>query len=311
MTEPRAASTLHTPSHSRLAKFNDCRRAYYYRYVRGLRARGSSTRPLAGKALHAALDVLYRCGYDAIDDAQRALIAVYDEHEPSPKALEYMTTEHLMGVVVNYVKRWPEEDEDFKPHRLHVSQIVDNPKVLAWEGEVDDDGYLVLAEQPMVVDIGGMAMTVVLDLLVERADGSLWVCDHKATAGYLGKGVLNKYLTKHQPQLYIHAARAIAGRCDGAILNAIHMGKSALSLKSNAVKFDRYYFDYTEGQLDDSLVWAQLTNAEEAEARERYGDDEVQWLQNSDSYCAGCDYLPLCEVGSTVRERRHAWYDKD
>lgn len=304
------SSTLEHPSHSRLAKLHECRRAYYYRYVRGLRARGEPTRPLAGRALHAALDILHRVGYDAIPDAQRAIIDVYGDHDGGER-FPFMSAEHLIGISVNYVQRWAESDDDFVPLRLHRSQLESNPAVIAFYGSYDADGYAVLAEAPMTVRLApGLTMTVVIDLVIRRNDGSIWVVDHKATCSYLGRGVLNKYLVSHQPPLYIAAVRAIVGRCDGAILNAIYMGEYARSATSRAVKFDRYPFDYTEGQLDESLRWAArsqtLAIAEEAVC----ADDEQLWLQNPSAYCAGCDFLQLCEVGPAMREgRARQWYD--
>lgn len=302
----RLESTLQAPSHSRLAKLHDCRRAYYYRYVRGLRSRaGSNTRQLAGKALHAGFDVIYRRGYAAIDDAHRAIIGVYDGHVPAER-FEYITTEHLMGILVNYVHRWHEDDPDFQPLRLHRSQIESNPAILTFAGDYDEDGYAILAESPMIVQITpDFAMTVIIDLVMQRSDGSIIVVDHKATAAWLGKGVLNKYLVSHQPPLYVHAVRAIIGQCDGAILNAVYMGEQALSLRSKAVKFDRYPFDYTEGQLEESIAWARGTLEIAIVEETMHGDaGEAAWLQNPNAYCGGCDYLPLCEVSPALRPGR-------
>lgn len=302
-------STLEHPSHSRLAKLHECRRAYYYRYVRGLHARGEPTRPLAGKALHAGLDVIYRKGYDAIDDAHRAIIATYGDHDGGER-FPWMTTEHLMAIMVNYVKRWAAED-DFVPLRLHRDSIERNEAILAFHGAYDEQGFAVLAEAPMVVRITPtLTMTVIIDLVVAKGD-QVWVVDHKATCSYLGRGVLNKYLVSHQPPLYIEAVKAIVGRCDGALLNAIYMGEHARSPTSKAQKFDRYTFDYTAGQLGESIVWARRTQALAVD-EEACEDDESWWLQNPSAYCAGCDYLQLCEVGPALREgRAREWYDTE
>lgn len=316
----RLESTLAAPSHSRLAKLHDCRRAYYYRYVRKLRARGSSTRQIAGKALHAAFDVLYRKGFDAIEEAHRAIIREYGDHVPGER-FAYLTVEHLMGIMVQYVHRWSADDADevigLTPLRLHCSQIEGNPAILTFAGDYDEDGYAILAESPMIVRISDtLAMTVIIDLIVKRADGTIWVVDHKNTAAWLGKGVQNKYLVSHQLPLYVLAVRAMLGRCDGALINAIYMGEQALSTRSKAVKFDRYVFDYTDGQLAESEHWAQHTLFaavdEEAIGESVDGDDERWWLQNPSAYCAGCDYLQLCEVGPAMRAGRAVqWYDHD
>jgi hypothetical protein len=297
-------STVLHPSHSRCACFQDCKRKYYYRYILGARKRGAATRALAGKAGHAALDVLMRNGYDDIDNAHRALIALYDTHVPEYE-LAYITTEHLMAIVVNYCKHWPQDDDDWLPQPLHLHSL--SPAVSHWQGTVDAAGVMMMQESPMIVQIGDTTATVVIDAVVRRADGKLWVVDHKFTAGYLGKNVLNKYLVSHQLPLYIAALKAALPeeRVGGAILNAVYMGDKAVNPLSNALKFERYVFDYTDEQIDESVDWHRRTQAV-AQAAESGLLAERDWVQNDNAYCAGCDYLALCEVGASMRPARLA-----
>lgn len=297
-------STLSAPSYSRLSALHRCRRFYYHRYVQRLQRQGSATRPLAGKAGHAALDVLYRKGYDAIDDAHRALIAAYGDHVPSDPKLQYLTDTHLMGVVVQYVQRWPEDDVDFQPLRLRP-QDVSPAALVSFEGELDDEGYMIMAETPMQVRLAsGQVVTVVIDLVVRNSAGELWVVDHKWSTGYLGGGMTNRHVVSHQLRLYVLAVQALLGSCAGAIVNAVYMGEQANNARSNALRFDRYPYDYTEGQLQETLEWAQRTGDWAVSEEAIFGADESMWLQNDQAHCSECDYLPLCEVSPAMRTNR-------
>ena len=308
-------STVDTPSFSRLSKFHECRRAYLYRYVMKLAAKGQHTKPLAGKAGHAGLDVLHRVGFGAIELARGMARLAYANHVP-PDAIKWLTADHICEILGNYCAYWQEDDPDFKPYKLHADILRrGNPYVkhIELDGRVDNLGYVQMNENPMVIQMSPeLVMTLVIDMLVEGADGSVRVADHKWTASYLGKGVLNKYLVSHQMPLYILAARKLVGRCDGAILNAVYMGQAANNPNSNAQKFDRYLFDYTEGQLAESLAWATITakRAKQEEQAFGYAIDEALWPQNPASYCVGCDYLQLCEVAPAMRAGRITnWYD--
>ena len=314
MAADKLDSTVATPSHSRLSKFHECRRAYWYRYVQGLRSPRQATKPLAGKAGHAGLDVLHRLGWQALPLAQSAARLAYGEHIPE-ESLKWLTADHICGILANYAEHWAEDDSDFKIYKLPASIVRQgNPyvKQIQLDGLVDANDNVQMNENPMVIQLSDeLAMTVVIDMLITRADGSIWIADHKWTAQYLGKGVLNKYVVSHQMPLYILAARRLIGRCDGAILNAVWMGQAANNPQSGAQKFDRYVFDYTEGQLAESLEWATQT-AKLAAAEEsafKASSLGLYWLQNPASYCSGCDYLKLCEVAPAMRPGRVAkWF---
>jgi len=304
-------STLEAPSHSRLAKLHDCRRAYGYRYVMGLRSRGSqSTKSLGGKAGHAALDTLHRLGWEAREIADNHIDAIFSEHVSNP---EWLTAEHMKGIIGNYIERYADEDDDFRRLRLNADDVLKNEAVLYSDlaGRVADDGSFSMNEMNMVVQLDDkLKMTLVLDMLVERKDGTVWVADHKFTAQYLGQGVLGRYITSKQMPLYILAARKLVGRCDGAILNAVWMGQAACNPASKATKFDRYYFDYTEGQLEEALEWAALSRGRAQSETNAFGFNMEYWPQNPSSYCSGCDYLQLCEVAPAMRPGRITqWYD--
>ena len=308
----RLESTLATPSHSRLDKLHACRRAYYYRYVRRLRIRGDATRPLAGKCLHAALDVLYRRGYSAINEAHSTIDSVYGDHTPADK-LTFLSPKHLHGILDNYVRRWPEGDDDFQPIKLHRSQIEANAAIVTYAGTYDADGYTVLAEAPMVVRLApGLTVTVIIDLPVRRANGSVWVVDHKSTCGWLAN-LIESHVITHQLPTYVLALRAVLGECSGAILNGIYMGEYACNAKSTAQKFARWHdehFGYTEGQLLETLTWLQRSAALASVEEAVNGDDEQAWLQHPSKQCAQCDYKELCVVGPVLRPGRIAqWYD--
>lgn len=303
------ASSLAAPSYSRLATLHGCRRKYYYRYVLGLRSPRDATRALAGKALHAGLDILYRRGYDAIEDAHRAVIATMEGHVAAA-GFEYLTAEHLMGLLVQYVQRWPEDDDAFRPLRLRPSDL--GSALVAFEGETDAEGYMVFAESPMQVRLDdGNIYTLVIDLVVDTPDG-IFVVDHKATAGYLGDRFSSKFVLSPQPRAYVLATQALLGECAGAIINGIHMGPNANKAESRAVRFDRYTFDYNDGELREALEWLRVT---QALAQQEEGDErallESAWPINPDAYHAECDYLPLCEVSAAMRPARMKQYNTE
>ena len=116
------SSTIDAPSHSRLSKLHDCRRAYWYRYVQKLAAKGTATKPLAGKAGHAGLDILHRLGWGAIKLAQQAAELTYGEHVP-PDAIKWLTAEHINGILHNYTEYWQEADADFQIYPLPADLI--------------------------------------------------------------------------------------------------------------------------------------------------------------------------------------------
>lgn len=309
------SSTLIAPSYSRMATFNSCRRKYFNRYVLGLRRHGPPPlRPLAGTAGHAALDVLHRRGFDEIEAAHLAICDTYAKAlgaavPQGPHA--FLTAEHVMGITVQYVRHYAEDDDDFVPLRMRPEEL--SNALVAFEGQVDADGFMVLAEAPMTVRLeNGELVQVVIDLAVRRSDGSVSAVDHKWTASYLGDGISKRYTMSHQPRLYVLALRALLREnVDGAIINAVHMGKGANSVGSNALRFDRYEFPYTEGQLQETLQWVSITKREMMMTERALGNAEAPWLQNTESFCSDCDFAALCEVppGTQRSQRKETLYN--
>ena len=166
----------------------------------------------------------------------------------------------------------------------------------------------------MVVRLApGVTATVIMDLPVRRANGEVWVVDHKATCGWLSNLIDTHTITQQMPT-YVLAMRAVLGECSGAIINGIYMGEYACNPKSTAQKFARWsdeHFGYTEGQLSETLTWLQHSTALAAVEEATCGADEYLWLQHPSKQCGQCDYKPMCEVSPAMRQGRMQWYDVD
>lgn len=294
-------STLEAPSYSRLARLHACRRAYYYGYVMRLRPRGGdAVRQAAGRALHAALECAP--GDPAADAAIEAAMQGVD-YAPEPQQA-YLTAAHLQGVLRGYNERWrPDgEDADWTPLSVTDAELRATGALIAMEagsGAVERSMTVRLTER--------LVMTLVIDAVVRRrADDAIMIVDHKATAAYLGRGVQQRQAVGHQLPLYVAAARALGLDAQGAIVNAIYMGEHALKATSSATKFDRYAFDYTDGQIAEAVEWAEASQSVARQDEARWGarGDARLWLQAPGAQCAFCDYRQLCEIAPAMRQRR-------
>lgn len=275
-------STLDAPSHSRLHTLSECEERYYNAYVLRIEpTEADEAKRRGGSALHAGLDPLHRLGWDALDIAIEASRTSWGDYVPRAERLRYMTAEHFEGILRQYVP-WAQQRPQWRPVQL--------------------PGVGAAIEEPIVVQLApDVRVQVVLDLAAEDEGGDVWVVDHKATADFLGSNLIARLRFQHQLRLYYRALEVVLERpIEGAVCNALYMGEYANVDRSNAVRFDRYEFDYTRSQVEDSIEWARRAAAR-AKALE---DGTIAPVKHGGRHCSWCAYSPLCEVAGTLREGR-------
>ena len=284
-------STQQISSHSRLATLAHCNRKYFHSYVEGLESTGElSARLVAGKAGHAGLDAYYRTG--SLEAGVEALQLEYGDFLPLGDDA-FLTCGHLEGILHNYTETY--NAEVWKPVPLKLSDLRQEA-LIQQECTVTFEGIVVMSEASFVVRLSnGVPYIVRPDLIAEDAEG-LRVADHKWTCGWLGQ-MWSREKMSHQIRLYADGMSQLLGQPVrlGAI-NAIHMGKQALNSKSKAQKFDRFLFEWSEGQIRESLDWLELQREREEYLSCRTDSEGIMFAQNPGSACSWCSFARLCEA---------------
>lgn len=262
--------------HSYLLTLAECPRKHFYRHrLRLIPREGGPAYMTAGSAMHLALAAYYENGMDL--DA--ALATLRENYTLRPFGnFEYLTLGHLETVMKGYDARY----RDREPYRV-----------------------IAMIEEPVTGTTAGLtplAIGGIPDMIVEE-DGKKLVLDHKNTTGYLGDNLYNKVKFQHQMRIYCILATQLLGESvTGAVVNALYIGKYASSASSKAAKFDRYRFDYTSDQLEETEQWISTTVAAEHHySGGMESEHEELWPQCGGVQCGFCEFATLCEAPPRLR----------
>ena len=247
----------------------DCPRAFYYKYVENIESKGDSIILLAGSAMHKGLAVIHESW--EIEGAVQAMAEELDGATGHGN-LDFITAGHLETVLRNYIDHWQGRD----PYKV-VEMI----------------------EEPVIETIDGMQIGGIPDMVVDD-DGEVIGLDHKTTTSYLGSHLYNRVKFGKQGPIYcLLLSEKLGIPVRRMVFNCIYTGKYANSVKSKATKFDRYSFEYSEEDLQETREWLYrlVHNIWDLE-----GKVEKCYPQHGGSHCGWCEYSPLCEIAPPLRD---------
>ncbi len=242
---------------SALKQFMSCPLSFYYKYVVGLRLRTEGTNQhhlVYGKAMHAALEVLYGgsslwAAYFTLGVPERALAlefakGVFLEQYPTQldPADHAKTIANGQRTIELYAKRWATEDSRW---RVIDCELLDCELLPKGDDESEEDSWYRRR----------------LDLVVEDLKfGGIYGVDHKFVGGqrtkYLNDFYWNQFDPDSQITQYTDWIRSKYGRCDGFFINAI--GMNWIDEKDKGGKWNGSYFD----PADPAQPWLEWSENE-------------------------------------------------
>ncbi len=192
--------------------------------------------------------------------------------------LEFLTVGHLETVLKNYADHWEDRDP------FAVVEMI---------------------EEPVVAELDGMLVGGIPDLVVEE-DGELIVLDHKTTTSNLGAHLYNRVKFSKQFPIYcLLLSKKMGQPVRRGICNAIYTGKYAANPNSKAQKFDRYSFEYSKEELEETVAWLNMVRRMiiEHKRTQRYETrvPEAAWPQHGGSHCGWCPFRILCQLPPPLR----------
>jgi hypothetical protein len=152
----------------------------------------------AGSAIHAGLDALRRG--QGVEEAVRVTRAVRGE---APGQRDASQCERIVRA---YATRYPREAEPFRV-------VATEEYAEAW----------IAVPQPPHGDMDGFRWCGIRDAVVEFPDGSRYVMDTKSTGAPLGAAWEEAMRLSDQLTGYVAMERALGRRCDGYVVDAIHV----------------------------------------------------------------------------------------
>ena len=289
-------------SPSRINAITSCPRKYQHQYVDGIREKDRAPMLAAGSMVHTGLHAYYLTG-----SAEKAVQKMRDVYGDLPENEWGVKDDHLklvkMEVVVrNYADYW-EMHGTHEPIRARYDALkLDN--LLAGRFTIDDNGLILLGESTLLMEFTlstGLTFYIkgLPDLPVTNLSGNNLIMDHKTTSGWLSEYWAGKYRISDQFRWYalmLHELLQLPFQ--GAVLDAIYVGKYATSSTSKATKFDRPEYDFDQTMLEETLENARVIE----HARNLYRDLDY-YPQHTGLYCGMCRFLhDFCKVPTWGRE---------
>lgn len=293
--------TLHA-DYSFLSVAAECARRFYYKFERGLSSREPAVPLHAGSAGHAGVYELHVNGWDL----DRALAAMHrswgDFKTPINSKWSWLTPGHMELVLANYKE--DREHDALQPLRMRLDDI--NLKRWALDSTLtlDDEGYVVFAEQPIAVSFDDFVYAGKIDLPA-TIGSTPYVCDFKFTSSWLTEFWASRYAYSHQMRGYVLLMQELTGRkFAGVYINGVYMGKEAGDEKekwkrrtsSRSALFGPYL--YSAQMLEETKAWVR----EHLKLIEFYKENEL-WPQN-DKACQFCEFKSICHTTPPLREGR-------
>jgi hypothetical protein len=289
-------------SPSRLSTLASCPRRYQHQYVQGIREKDRAPMLAAGSMIHTGLHEYFLTG--SAQAAIEKMREVYGDMSTDDWGVtdEHLKLPHMETVLRNYADYW-EAHGTHKPIRVRYDELhLDN--LLAGRFTIDDEGMILIGESTLLMEIetpsGGIIWVKGLpDLPVEDMHGTNRIMDHKSTSGYISSWWGSKYRISDQFRWYaIMMKDLLQVPFQGAVLDAIYVGKYAASTTSKATKFDRSEFDFDGSQMEETI-----NNATALEKVRAMYMDIGYFPQHTGLYCGSCRFLEdFCKVPTWGRE---------
>ena len=208
-----------------------------------------------GGAIHAALEILYRHGFDYTRAAKQAALDYFECH-PYNTTGQWRTPAYAIEAIDNYVKYWSLMDnltplsQDWveKAFSLNIGHVVVNAALPYTLRELTDEP----SDEPLYATIIHIQWCGKIDILAHNGgpDSGLWVVDHK-TSSMGGDTFYADFELGQQTHGYQWASEHILGQpVNGFILNALIIRQPTRTGKG--MEFDRKMYPYTRESL---LEW--------------------------------------------------------
>jgi hypothetical protein len=302
-------------SYSFLNTFQRCSRLFFYRYVKRLEPNRDAAPLVAGRSMHAALDVWWM--KEDRDEAMAALEREWGDFEPSMGGdYSHLTLGHAINVLDRYIERGGSHMKGFRPMMLSLDDL--NWRHLAHiDATTTDEGALLLSESPMIVKILpelDFPVEVRIDFPAVKGEDQLYIVDRKCKMSWMTQRSIDYSVgVGHQLRTYQAAMELITRReYDGTVIEGIYMGKDPKSgwpnVKSEPLgMYGPWYWDRDE--IEETKHWISATLDDIGVALERMNryDESGEppayaWPQNDNGGCPRCFFKTLCEVPEPVRK---------
>lgn len=288
-------------SPSRLGCLSACPRKYQHRYVDKYTSKVKGPMLAAGSLMHTGIHWWYMT--NNVDDAIEAMRSMVTEPEHYQPRDEHLTLPHLEIVLRNYADHWMKHGT-YQPVLVNYNDVIQD-NLIAAKWMVTDHGMLVLGESMMIVRIEDpdsdryIYVKMVPDMPVTNRSGNHYIMDHKTTSGYLSDYWAMKYRIADQFRLYAEGMHLLTGvPYQGAVLDAVYVGKYATIATSKATKFDRREWGY-----DASMIKESVRNAIQWQEIAGVYHETKYYPQNTGLYCGNCEFMPdFCQNPDWARE---------
>ena len=259
-------------SQTQLREDEMCPRRHFYKYELELEPKRKSLKMWAGSSVHKALAVHYNGG------DEEAVLQAFREHFESFPDIENEPDHQVLSDL--WLKRLPE----YRMYYAHED----------WE-------VLMVPEADLSCEIGlsGDEISAIVDLIIKKRDGTVWVVDHK-TAAKTGPSYYTQFFVDKQGSQYVYiAAKVMDLDVVGWMINTIKTTKTDY--------FEREQFTRTQLQLSafERQTVHQIGRLNYKHGRRPLGDPWDEWWMDEDypqhtGQCHGfgtCAFLSLCQVG--------------
>ena len=242
-------------SHTRAGCWRSCRRKYYWSYVRGLRSPATSPAMELGRVGHLVLQSYY-----LNMNEEKAMEVLEDPKNEIDEA----TYEHAYELLPRY---------------FDACRSLDNFKVMATEKWFD---------LPLGGERGHRLIGIV-DGLLQRNDGSMWLLEHKFSG---------RISTKHldidpQTSIYVLAAKSLEWDVKGVLFNIIRTGTGPTAKREPIVRAYAYRPPSSTNLMSEELL-------QQAREMQRFEDIEDPASQQRVAYrnpgqsCNWCPFYRVC-----------------
>lgn len=258
---------------SRLVEDERCPRRYFFRYMRGLETMYPSVHAHRGDAVHLALRRFYAGGTP--EEAVATYLQRMGEFAQQGDPLLLKEVPLWKGVLEGYFQHWAGD----------TFEVLKAP------------------EAELTAKLGRHSIGARLDLIIRRADGTVWVMDHK-TVSRTGSSFWSQFFVDKQGSTYCYIAQEALGLpVAGWIINALKPTKED--------RYERNAFMRTQRQIDS---WKRQEEAHLDALEQRRaltGDAGVDDLERIDIHfpqrtveChtvyGTCPFLAVCQTGAAA-----------
>ena len=236
---------------STLSYLQTCPRSAEY-YAIHRRQRPDRAPLIFGGAMHAALEVIYRDGYDAYAKAHKAMLDYFAAH-PYNTAGEWRTPAYCIEAFNKYVSDYSIMDTITplspswveKAFALNIGHFAINSTLPFTYAQLTDED----SDEPMHIDTLHLQWSGKIDIVHRDEDGHLFVVDHKTTS-IGGTTFFEDFKLAQQTHGYMWAAQEILGEpFAGFILNALIIRKPTKT--GVGMEFTREQHYYTQESIDE------------------------------------------------------------